>query len=125
MVVLHTDIDKVPITIVGRFEGLLRGTFSEERSPLMNNYLVLTESWDFDTMHRRAGGVLAPGGKHADAHSWCPIGSCGARPGSYRGGSARETYQTRSQKIVTWRKAKAARNRAYLEEKVYGIKNRS
>ncbi len=82
---------------------------------------LLTESWDFDTMNRRAGGMLAPGGKHADAHRYCSLGRCGNRPGPYKGGYE-EVRPTRFQKITAWRKAKAARNRQYLEEFVYAKK---
>ena len=81
---------------------------------------LLTESWDFDTMNRRAGGH-APTPKdgpygHRDCHKYCEGYSCGtrSRPRS-EGGS----WSPRSAKITAWRKAKAYKNRAYLEEK-YG-----
>ena len=82
---------------------------------------VLTEHRELDNMHRRAGRDARPNEvkKHADAHKYCPLGRCGTRPGPYKGGSAEEAKQTRTAKITTWRKAKAQRNRAYLEEKVY------
>jgi len=82
---------------------------------------LLTEHWELDKMHRRAGreSVLSPKRfKHADAHKYCPLGRCGTRPGAYQGGSSREV-PTRSAKITAWRIAKAKANRAYLEENVY------
>ena len=90
--------------------------------------LVLTEAWDFDIMHRRAGRderpkKEGPYGKHADAHKYCPLGGCGARQGPYRGGQVR--LLTKSAKITAWRKAKAQANRRYLEEYVYGHKNKA
>ncbi len=98
--------------------GVVKGGANER--PL-NTWLVLTESWDFDKMHRRAGGGCAPkeGGSyhaHADAHKYCEGYSCGKRS---RTNSPIQT-STRSAKITAWRKAKAQANRAYLEEHVYG-----
>ena len=81
---------------------------------------VLTESWNFDIMHRRAGGLLRPGGKHADSHKYCALGRCGTRPGPYEGGFTKDNAASRSAKITTWRKARALANRRYLEEEVYG-----
>ena len=84
----------------------------------LNRLLVLTESWKFDIMHRRAGRDAAPQvNKHADSHKYCPLGRCGTRPGPYSGGSAKSN--PRKEKIIAWRKAKARANRAYLEEHVY------
>ena len=60
--------------------------------------------------------------QHADAHKWCPLGPCGFRKGPYRFEEGHREFQTKTAKITSWRKAKAARNRAYLEEKVYGAK---
>ncbi len=86
---------------------------------------VLTESWDFDIMHRRAGRDAVPQvpwkrrNPHADAHKNCPFGRCGTRPGAYHGGEV-SAFQGRSAKITSWRIAKARANRAYLEERVYG-----
>jgi len=76
-------------------------------------------------MHRRAGGEAAglwrtP--KHADAHKYCQIGRCGTRPGPYTGGRSADHAGSRSEKITSWRIAKARANRAYLEENVYGKK---
>jgi len=83
--------------------------------------MVLTEHRELDTMHRRAGRDARPWEvkKHGDAHKFCPLASCGTRPGGYRGGSE-ENPRGRSAKITAWRKAKARKNRAFLEEKVYG-----
>jgi len=89
----------------------------------LNYCLILTEAWDFDIMHRRAGrdGVTRQRevDKHADAHKYCPLGRCGTRPGPYATGAPR-AFQGRSAKITAWRIAKAKANRAYLEERVYG-----
>ena len=79
----------------------------------------LAEEW-YNAQAGRAGRAPHVGGyrKHADAHKYCPYGSCGSRAGPYAGG-----YQKsfgRKEKIIAWRKAKAAKNRAYLEEHVYG-----
>jgi len=110
--------------IIPCFEGLLRGTFSVERSPLIRpTTYVLTESWIFDTMHRRAGGdtrPLAKGGPygHSDAHKYCALASCGF--GSRPVYTEPNPKSIRSTKIIAWRKAKAAKNRRYLEEHVYG-----
>ncbi len=82
---------------------------------------VLTESWDFDIMHRRAGRDAAVPEKvsqHADAHKYCPLGRCGTRPGAYHE-RAHPALSSRSQKITAWRIAKAQANRRYLEERVY------
>ena len=114
------------MSIIGRFEGLLRGTFSEERSPLKlpvdARIWILTESHAFDTMHRRAGRDERPKKEnpHADAHKYCPLGRCGTRPGAYaKGPSSFADRQNRTSKITAWRKAKAQANRRYLEEHVY------
>ncbi len=83
---------------------------------------ILTESWNFDIMHRRAGRDAVPRRRynaHADAHKNCPLGRCGTRPGPYGAGSY-PTIRGRSAKITAWRIAKARANRAYLEEEVYG-----
>ena len=92
-------------------------------TPLNRVIHVLTEHRELDIMHRRAGRDARPlkGGAygHGDAHKYCPLGRCGTRPGGYHQGSYRED-QTRSRKITAWRKYKAASNRAYLEESVYG-----
>ena len=81
---------------------------------------VLTESWDFDTMHRRAGRDDRPkkGGPygHGDCHKYCAGYSCGTRS---RSSSKGVPFTSRSAKITAWRKAKARANRAYLEERVY------
>ena len=83
--------------------------------------LVLTESWELDIMHRRAGRDARPKVvKHADAHKYCETGRCGTRPGPYASGRAPFDHRGKTAKIIAWRKAKAARNRTYLEENVYG-----
>ncbi len=98
-------------------QGVVKGGANEH--PL-NYVYVLTESWDFDTMHRRAGRDARPKvTPHADSHKYCALGRCGTRPGPYQGGSAQD-YKTQKEKILAWRKGKARANRAYLEEKVYG-----
>ena len=84
---------------------------------------VLTEHWQFDIMHRRAGRDARPYHgdrkrfKHGDAHKYCESLSCGfaRRPSTAKGW----TQSIRSSKITAWRKAKARANRAYLEEFVY------
>ncbi len=90
-------------------------------APLTLPFYALTAVFDFDTMHRRAGGDERPpkGGwyGHGDAHKNCPLGRCGNRPGAYSQGAS--PYQRRSGKITAWRKAQAAANRQYLEEYVY------
>ena len=98
--------------------GLLKG--APMSAPLMTNYMILTESWQFDIMHRRAGGhaVLRRKSIHGDAHKNCPLGRCGTRPGAYAEGPGR-TFAGRSTKITAWRIAKAKANRRYLEERVY------
>ena len=105
--------------------GLLRGLSQVERDPLRVRHLVsLTDLWKFDMMHRRAGRESVPRQKevspHADAHKYCPLGRCGNRPGPFQNGAARENPRSRSAKITAWRKAKAMKNRRYLEEEVYG-----
>ena len=98
-------------------KGLLRGPVE---GPL-RIVSILTESRDFDTMHRRAGGNARPlkGGPygHGDAHKYCQGYSCGTRPRPKF--PFADTKSFRSQKITAWRKTKARANRAYLEEKVY------
>ena len=81
----------------------------------------LAEEW-YNAQAGREGRAPHVGGyrKHADAHKYCPYGRCGSRQGPYAG--SHQTGPTRTQKIVAWRKAKAAQNRAYLEEHVYGHK---
>ena len=81
--------------------------------------MVLTESWDFDSMNRRAGGTSRPQKEvgHGDAHKYCPLGRCGTRAGPYSTAASAQNW--RSRKIVAWRKAKAQANRRYLEEYVY------
>ena len=98
--------------------GFLRGGANER--PL-NVLLVLTESWDFDIMHRRAGRDARPKGYviHADSHKYCPLGRCGTRTGPYTSGRAENNFGKKA-KIIAWRKARSAQNRAYLEENVYG-----
>ncbi len=104
-------------------EDFFRGGFKGgTASPLLRApWQVLQESWDFDTIHRRAGGhgpVQEGYKKHADAHKYCPGLSCGVkrRPAT----TAQGPISIRSAQIVAWRKAKAAANRRYLEENVYG-----
>ena len=83
---------------------------------------ILTESWEFDIMHRRAGGDARPrtgGYGHGDAHKYCPLGRCGTRPGPYGKSTATVAANHRSAKITAWRIAKAKANRAYLEREVY------
>ena len=101
--------------------GLLRGGANER--PLNSSIRILTESWDFDIMHRRAGGIAVPNPKggpygHGDAHKFCEGLSCGFRSRSEL--SVSNTKSVRSAKITSWRKAKALANRRYLEEEVYG-----
>jgi len=87
---------------------------------------VLTESWEFDIMHRRAGRDARPWrkvSKHGDAHKNCPLGRCGTRPGPFSEESRDwGPRHGKTAKIVAWRIAKARKNRAYLEEHVYGAK---
>jgi len=89
------------------------------------NVRILTESWNFDIMHRRAGGDARPqrGGPygHGDCHKYCQGYSCGKRQRPQFPFS--DPKSVRSAKIIAWRKAKAAANRAYLEENVYGKTN--
>ena len=82
---------------------------------------ILTEHRELDIMHRRAGRDARPTKvvRHADAHKYCPLGRCGTRAGPYTGGHQTD-YQSKIEKIIAWRKAKARKNRAYLEEHVYG-----
>ena len=85
----------------------------------LNRCSILTEAWELDIMHRRAGRDARPVGKtHADAHKYCTLGRCGTRPGPYSGGHTKD-HGTRKETIIAWRKAKARANRAYLEEEVY------
>jgi len=91
-------------------------------APFGVSVMVLTEHWELDKMHRRAGRDARPSSevrKHADSHKYCPLGRCGSRPGAYEGGY-QTRWETKTEKIVRWRKAKAAANRRYLEEHVYG-----
>ena len=88
-------------------------------APLKWQMSYLTSDAEFDILHRRAGRDARPKVvAHADAHKYCPLGRCGNRPGPYAGGN-QESGTRKVQKIVSWRKAKAAENRRYLEEKVY------
>ena len=82
----------------------------------------MAENW-YNAQAGREGRSSPVGGykKHADAHKYCPFGSCGSRPGPYRGESSR-SVPNRSAKITAWRIAKAQANRAFLEEHVYGRK---
>ncbi len=102
--------------------GVLGGLSQAEKDPLSVRHLVgLTDLWKFDRMHRRAGRDAAPqkeANRHGDAHKNCPLGRCGTRPGPY-GEGTRQTIRGRSAKITAWRIAKARKNRAYLEERVY------
>jgi len=101
-------------------EGVSKG---EGKALPFRFWWVLQEHADFDMMHRRGGGTRAlqygylGRRAHADSHKYCPLGRCGTRPGPHSGGSQ---TNNKTQKIVTWRKAKALANRAYLEENVYG-----
>ena len=77
---------------------------------------VLTESWEFDIMHRRAGREARPqreANAHLDAHKNCPLGRCGTRPGGYHTGQSGAISQ-RSRKITAWRKKKAKTEWSYL-----------
>jgi len=104
--------------------GVLGGLSQGERGPLKRAHeYVLTESWRYDSMNRRAGGIDAHRMvAHGDSHKHCQIG-CGRSSrdatGQTRGRFAsKDVYVQR--KITAWRKARAAANRAYLEENVYG-----
>jgi len=103
---------------LGSLGGGLKGGANER--PF---HFLLTESWSFDMIHRRAGGTARPGGytPHADSHKYCALGRCGNRPGPYEGGYSKgDAWSARKAKITRWRKAKALANRRYLEENVYG-----
>ena len=95
-------------------KGLLRGPVEGPLS--IDGYL--TSVLAFDILHRRAGREARPPyGGHGDAHKYCEGYSCGRRS---RAGQSSSEPRNKSQKITAWRKAKAAQNRAYLEEEVYG-----
>ena len=96
-------------------------------APFGVSVLILTESWNFDIMHRRAGWDAATPRRevgHADAHKYCPLGRCGTRPGPYNA-AAKGPVRGRSAKITAWRISKAKANRAYLEEHVYAKASKS
>ena len=98
--------------------GVVKGGANER--PLNRGWHLLTEDERVDTLRRRAGRDARPQDKvtkHADAHKYCPLGRCGSRAGPYQGGYS--PVHPKTQRIIAWRKAKAAKNRAYLEEHVY------
>ncbi len=109
--------------------GVLGGLSQAEKGPLRCAYemaiFILTEHWDLDTIHRRQGGDGGCGWNpkrsiHGDNHRYC-TGNCSGRgAGTSSGGNAwvsKDKYKQR--KITAWRKARAAKNRQYLEEYVY------
>ena len=109
---------------LGRKGESLRG--AAERLPLSYEsdafpIKLLTEHWTFDMMHRRGGGT--PGldirrrFAHGDNHRRC-TGNCGQSSARGAGGFVTPS-RWQQQKVTAWRKAKAAKNRAYLEREVY------
>ncbi len=86
---------------------------------------ILTESWDFDKMHRRGGGAPALPDRrrfqHGDNHRYCQGNCLGRREGQASYGARKGPWvplaQWRQERITAWRKAKAMSNRAYLYTK--------